>query len=301
MTMTWSGVFPAVTTQFRPDESVDLEGTQRLVVQQLDDGVDGIIALGTCGENTTLTPDEKQAVLHALREAIGSRAPLLAGVAETSTAGACRYVAGAERARVDGLLVLPALSYKAQPHETLHHLRAIARATAKPIMIYNNPISYPVDITVDMLAELAPIANIVAVKESSEDARRITDLVNRVGKRYVIFAGVDDLVLEAVMLGAEGWVSGLTSAFPREAVAMFKLARTGRYAEALAIYRWFMPMLHLDTVPTLVQCIKLCSALVGRGSEHTRAPRLALRGEARSHVVRTVEAAVASRPTLPAL
>jgi 1-pyrroline-4-hydroxy-2-carboxylate deaminase len=301
MTMTWSGVYPAVTTQFRPDESVDLAATQRLVVQQLDDGVDGIIALGTCGENATLTPDEKQAVLHALREAIGSRVPLLAGVAETSTAAACRYVAAAERARVDGFMVLPALSYKAQRHETLQHLRAIAASTARPIMIYNNPVSYPVDISVDMLVELTSTPNIVAVKEASEDARRITDLINRVGDRYVIFAGVDDLVLEAVMLGAVGWVSGLTSAFPREAVALFRLARAGRYAEALAIYRWFMPLLHLDTAPTLVQCIKLCSALVGRGAEQTRAPRRALQGEARSHVIRIVEAAVASRPTLPAL
>jgi 1-pyrroline-4-hydroxy-2-carboxylate deaminase len=301
MTMSWSGVFPAVTTQFRPDESLDLEATQRLVVQQLDDGVDGIIALGTCGENATLTPDEKQAVLQALREAIGARAPLLAGVAETSTAGACRYVAAAERARVDGFMVLPALSYAAERHETLQHVRAIARSTAKPVMIYNNPVSYPVDITVDMLAELASAVNIVAVKEASEDARRITDLLNRVQNRYAIFAGVDDLVLEAVMLGAVGWVSGLTSAFPREAVALFRLARAGRYPEALAIYRWFMPLLHLDTIPTLVQCIKLCSALVGRGSEQTRAPRLALQGEARSQVIRIVEAAVASRPTLPAL
>jgi dihydrodipicolinate synthase/N-acetylneuraminate lyase len=301
MKMSWSGVYPAVTTQFHADESLDLEATQRLVVQQLDDGVDGIIALGTCGENAALTPEEKQQVLRALREAVGKRVPLLAGVAETSTAMAVRFVREADRAKVDGFLVLPALSYSAQPEETLHHLRAVAAATPSPIMIYNNPVSYPVDITVDMLAELAPVKNIVSVKESSEDARRITDLINRVGDRYIIFGGVDDFVLEAIMLGAVGWVSGLTSAFPREAVAMFKLARAGRYAEALAIYRWYMPMLHLDSIPTLVQCIKLCSALVGRGTEKTRAPRLPLMGEARAQVIRIVEQAVASRPTLPQL
>jgi 4-hydroxy-tetrahydrodipicolinate synthase len=213
---------------------------------------------------------------------------------------ACRFVKDAEQARVDGFMVLPALSYKAQPAETIHHLREVAKATEKPIMIYNNPVSYPVDISVDMLAELTTVKNIVAVKEASEDARRITDLINRVGERYVIFAGVDDFVLEALLLGAVGWVSGLTSAFPREAVALFKLARAGRYTEALAIYRWFMPMLHLDSVPTLVQCIKLCSALVGRGTEQTRAPRRPLTGEARAHVVRIVEEALARRPELAA-
>ncbi len=298
--MTWQGVFPAVTTQFRPDESIDLESTQRLVVQQLDDGVDGIIALGTCGENASLAAEEKRAVLAALREAIGTRAPLLAGVAETTTAGAVRFVSDAERARVDGFMVLPGLTYSSQPNETVHHLRSVAAATALPVMIYNNPNAYHVDITVDLLAELAPTRNIVAVKEASEDARRITDLVNRVGDRYAIFAGVDDFALEAVMLGAVGWVSGLTSAFPREAVAMFRLARAGRYAEALAIYRWFMPLLHLDSIPTLVQCIKLVAALAGRGSEQTRAPRLALSGEARAHVVRITEAALKNRPQLPA-
>ena len=298
--MSWQGVYPAVTTQFRTDESMDLELTQRLVVQQLDDGVDGIIALGTCGENVSLSSAEKQSVLAALRAAIGSRAPLLAGVAETTTAGAVRFVKDAERAGVDGFMVLPGLTYSSQPNETLHHLRAVAAATALPCMIYNNPNAYHVDITVDVLEELAPTRNIVAVKEASEDARRITDLVNRVGDRYAVFAGVDDFALEAVMLGAVGWVSGLTSAFPREAVAMFRLARAGRYAEALAIYRWFMPMLHLDSIPTLVQCIKLVSALVGRGTEQTRAPRLPLVGAARAHVVRITEAALANRPKLPA-
>jgi len=297
--MSWSGVYPAVTTQFHSDESLDLEATQRLVVQQLDDGVDGIIALGTCGENASLAADEKIAVLAALREAIGGRAPLLSGVAETTTTGAMRFAKAAEHAGVDGFMALPGLTYSSQPHETVQHFKAIAGATGLPLMIYNNPIAYHVDITVELLAELAAVPNIVSVKEASEDARRITDLINRVGDRFIIFAGVDDFVLEALMLGAVGWVSGLTSAFPREAVAMYRLARAGRWEEARAIYRWFMPLLHLDSIPTLVQCIKLTSALVGRGTEVTRAPRLPLIGAARAHVVRTVEAAVANRPVLP--
>ena len=297
--MTWSGVYPAVTTQFRPDESLDLELTQRLTVAQLDDGVDGIIALGTCGENSSLTPAEKQTVLKALREAVGRRAPLLAGVAEAGTRMACEYVEAADRAGVDGFLVLPPMIYASQPRETLAHLRSVAARTAKPLMIYNNPATYRIDVTVEMLASLTDVANIVAVKESSEDARRITDLRNRVGERYEIFAGVDDLVLEAVMLGAVGWVSGLTGAFPREAVAMFKLARAGRYAEALTIYRWLMPVLHLDSIPTLVQCIKLASALVGRGTEHTRAPRLPLEGAERARVTRLIEELQKTRPPLP--
>ena len=297
--MAWSGVLPAVTTQFRPDESIDLESTQRLVVAQLDDGVDGIIALGTCGENSSLSGAEKQTVLRALREAIGKRAPLIAGVAEASTAMACDFVAAADRAGVDGFMLLPALVYAAQPHETLRHLRVVASRTDKPVMIYNNPPAYHIDVTVEMLAALTDLRNVVAVKEASEDARRITDLRNRVGDRYAIFAGVDDLVLEAVMLGAVGWVSGLTSAFPREAVALFRLARAGRYAEALAIYRWLMPVLHLDAIPTLVQCIKLASAMVGRGTEQTRAPRLALEGPERERVRSIVEQAIATRPKLP--
>jgi dihydrodipicolinate synthase/N-acetylneuraminate lyase len=212
---------------------------------------------------------------------------------------ACQYVEAADRAGVDGFMVVPPLVYAAQSHETLHHLRSIAARTPKPVMIYNNPPAYRNDVTVEMLATLTDLENVVAVKEASEDARRITDLRNRVGDRFAIFAGVDDLVLEAVLLGAVGWVSGLTSAFPREAVALFRLARAGRYAEALTSYRWFMPLLHLDAIPTLVQCIKLASAMVGRGTEQTRAPRLALKGEERERVTRIVEQALASRPALP--
>ena len=196
-------------------------------------------------------------------------------------------------------MLLPAMVYKSNRRETLHHYRTVAQATGLPIMVYNNPVSYGVDITVDMFGELADLPNIVAIKESSEDTRRLTDLQRAHGDRFVLFAGVDDIVLECLMLGASGWVSGLTNAFPRESVALFAHAKAGRYAEALAIYRWFMPLLHLDTIPTLVQCIKLAEQLVGRGSEMVRAPRLCLTGEERAWVEDLVRDAVATRPKLP--
>jgi dihydrodipicolinate synthase/N-acetylneuraminate lyase len=189
--------------------------------------------------------------------------------------------------------------YKSNRRETIAHFRAVAAATTLPIMIYNNPISYGVDVTVDMWADLADVRNIVAIKESSEDTRRIVDVQREYGDRFTLFAGVDDIVLESLMLGAQGWVSGLTNAFPRESVALFALAKAGRYAEARELYRWFMPLLHLDTVPTLVQCIKLAEQLLGRGSEMVRAPRLRLEGEERAHVERVVKEALANRPRLP--
>jgi 4-hydroxy-tetrahydrodipicolinate synthase len=224
--------------------------------------------------------------------------PVLSGVAEYTTRLAAAYARDAERIGADGLMVLPPMVYKTCPRETIHHFRTVAAATALPIMIYNNPVSYGVDVSVAMFGELLDVANIVAIKESSEDTRRITDLRNAWGERYVLFAGVDDIALESLVLGAAGWVSGLTNAFPRESVALWQLVSDGRMAEALAIYRWFMPLLHLDTIPTLVQCIKLAEQLMGRGSETVRAPRLRLEGAERRAVEELVGAAVAHRPAL---
>src|SRR5882672_4888879 len=270
----WSGVFPATTTQFTRDERLDLPATQKVVAALIADGVNGIICLGTVGENCSLNADEKRAVMAAIREVAAGRVPVLSGVAENTTALAAAYARDAEKIGIDGLMLLPA-------------------------MVYNNPVSYGVDITVDMFGELADLSNLVAIKESSEDTRRLTDLRRAHGDRYTLFGGVDDIVLECLMLGASGWVSGLTNAFPRESVALFALAREGRYTEALAIYRWFMPLLHLDTIPTLVQCIKLAEHLMGRGSEMVRAPRLMLAGEERAWVERLVRDALATRPALP--
>ena len=274
----WSGVFPATTTQFTRDERLDVAATQNVVAALIDDGVDGVICMGTVGENCSLSAAEKRTVMAAVKETAAGRVPVLSGVAEYTTALAAEYARDAENTGIDGLMLLPAMVYKSNRRETLHHYRTVAQATGLPIMVYNNPVSYGVDITVDMFGELADLPNIVAIKESSEDTRRLTDLQRAHGDRFVLFAGVDDIVLESLMLGASGWVSGLTNAFPRESVALFALAKAGRYAEALAIYRWFMPLLHLDTIPTLVQCIKLAEQLMGRGSEMVRAPRLCLDG-----------------------
>jgi len=295
----WSGVFPATTTQFTSDEALNVAATQKVVAALIDDGVDGVICMGTVGENCSLSAAEKRTVMAAIKEAAGGRVPVLSGVAEYTTALAAQYARDAEKAGIDGLMLLPAMVYKSNRRETLHHYRSVAQATGLPIMVYNNPVSYGVDITVDMFGELADLANIVAIKESSEDTRRLTDLKRAHGDRFALFAGVDDIVLECLMLGATGWVSGLTNAFPRESVALFALAKAGRHAEALAIYRWFMPLLHLDTIPTLVQCIKLAEQLMGRGSEMVRAPRLCLVGEERAWVEELVREAVATRPKLP--
>jgi len=294
----WSGVFPATTTQFARDESLDLGATQKVVNALIEDGVNGVICMGTVGENSSLSADEKRSVLAAAKEAAGGRVPVLSGVAENTTTLAAKFARDAEKAGIDGLMVLPAMIYKSNRRETLHHYRTVAQATGLPIMVYNNPISYGVDISVEMFGELADLPNIVAIKESSEDTRRLTDLRRAHGERFTLFAGVDDIVLESIMLGATGWVSGLTNAFPRESVALFALARAGKFAEALEIYRWFMPLLHLDTIPTLVQCIKLAEQVMGRGSEMVRAPRLCLTGAERAEVERLVREAAATRPRL---
>ena len=280
----WSGVFPATTTQFTRDERLDIGATQKVVAALIDDGVDGIICMGTVGENCSLSAEEKRTLMSAIRETAAGRVPVLSGVAENTTALAAAYARDAEKIGIDGLMVLPAMVYKSNRRETLHHYRNVASATGLPIMVYNNPVSYGVDITVDMFGELADVPNIVAIKESSEDTRRLTELRRAHGDRYILFGGVDDIVLECLMLGATGWVSGLTNAFPRESVALFALAKAGRYAEALAIYRWFMPLLRLDTIPTLVQCIKLAEQIMGRGSEMVRSPRLCLEGAERAWV-----------------
>jgi 1-pyrroline-4-hydroxy-2-carboxylate deaminase len=295
----WSGVFPATTTQFARDEALDVAATQKVVAALIDDGVDGVICMGTVGENCSLNAAEKRTVMAAIKEVAGGRVPVLSGVAEYTTALAAQYARDAEKAGIDGLMLLPAMVYKSNRRETLHHYRLVAQSTALPIMVYNNPVSYGVDITVEMFGELADLSNIVAIKESSEDTRRLTELRRAHGDRYVLFGGVDDIVLESLMLGATGWVSGLTNAFPRESVALFALAKAGRYAEALAIYRWFMPLLRLDTIPTLVQCIKLAEQLMGRGSEMVRAPRLCLEGAERTWVETLVREAVGTRPKLP--
>ncbi|HEY8504646.1 MAG TPA: dihydrodipicolinate synthase family protein [Gemmataceae bacterium] len=296
MAVSWRGVFPAVTTQFRDDQSLDVAATLRHVDVLIQAGVHGLVMLGTVGENCSLEYPEKLEVLRATAGHVRGRVPVLTGVAEYTTALACRFAADAKQAGADGLMVLPAMVYKGDARETMAHFRAVARATDLPVMVYNNPPAYGTDVTPEMFAELADEPNLAAIKESSENPRRITDLVNLTGDRYVLFCGVDDLVLESVLLGAVGWVSGLVNAFPEENRLLWDLASAGRWEEARAVYRWYTPLLHLDTHPKLVQYIKLAMAECGLGSEVTRAPRLPVTGEERERVVGLIRKAIATRP-----
>jgi dihydrodipicolinate synthase/N-acetylneuraminate lyase len=232
MKVNWQGVFPALTTQFKQDESLDLEATARHLDRMIRAGIHGVILLGSVGENTALEYGEKLTVLREMLQVVNGRIPTLTGVAEYTTALASRYARDAERIGVDGLMVLPAMVYKADRRESLTHFRTVARASGLPVMVYNNPVSYHVDITPEMFAELADEPTLLALKESSDNVRRITDLVNLVGDRYILFSGVDDLVLESVLLGVKGWVSGLVNAFPEENRALWELATSGRREEA---------------------------------------------------------------------
>lgn len=293
----WHGVYPAATTQFAKDLSIDIEATQRGLDALIDDGVDGLIALGTCGENNSLEPDEKRTLLKATREVVNGRLPLVAGVSELTTARAVDFAKDAEKIGIDALMLLPAMVYVPTIKELVAHFRTVAEATSLPIMLYNNPPAYRVHVCVDTLDRLAPLANIVAVKESGPDPRVFTDRINRFGDRYKLMAGLDDMALEGLLLGASGWVSGLTSAFPRESVALVKAVDRSDLDQARRIYRWFMPLLHLDADHDLVQSIKLAEQIMGRGSERVRMPRLPLSGKRRDKVIAMVENCAATRPS----
>ncbi len=298
MTITWHGVFPAATTQFHPDESLNLEATLAHLEVMIQAGIHGVILLGSVGENTALSYEEKLEVLRAAKAAVAGRIPVLSGVAEFTTATSCRFAKDCERIGIDGLMVLPAMMYKADGREAIAHFRTVARASSLPVMIYNNPPAYFVDMTPTMFLDLVDEPTIVAIKESSDNVRRITDLVHTVGDRFILFSGVDDLVLESAMLGAQGWVSGLVNAFPDENRVLWELAMAGRWTEARELYRWYTPLLHLDTKVKLVQYIKLCMVEVGLGSETTRAPRLMIDGAERDEILRIIRGAIAARPDL---
>jgi len=296
----WHGVFPAITTQFRPDQSLDLAATSKHLNTMIEAGIHGVVALGTVGENTALEYHEKLEVLRELKQTVQGRIPLLTGVAEYTTALASRFARDAEKAGVDGLMVLPGMVYKSDERETLTHFRSIAQSTGLPIMIYNNPVSYGVDLLPRAFVELAGQPNIVAIKESSEDVRRLTDLRNTVGNRFILFGGVDDLILESIALGAEGWVSGLVNAFPNENRALWDLGTSGKWEQARELYRWYTPLLHLDTKVKLVQYIKLAMHETGLGSEQTRPPRLPIVGAEREEILGIIRQAIATRPAIGA-
>lgn len=298
MQVNWTGVYPATTTQFKSDQTLDIEATVGHAVKLVDAGVDGLVMLGTVGENCSLDTAEKLDVLAATVEAIAGRVPVLTGVAEYTTSAAAALAEAAGKAGVDGLMLLPGMVYKSDPRETMSHFRAVAGDGGLPIMCYNNPPAYGVDITPEMFAELADEPNLAAIKESSDDPRRVTDIINLCGDRYLLFCGVDDLIIEAATLGATGWVAGLVNAFPAETVALWRLITQGNRDDALRLYRWFTPMLHLDVHVKLVQNIKLAQSLAGLGEETVRAPRLPLDGEEREQVVKIIETGLATRPEL---
>jgi|ERR1051326_1853970 4-hydroxy-tetrahydrodipicolinate synthase len=296
----WRGVFPAITTQMKKDGALDLNGTARHADALIQSGVTGLIFLGSLGENQTLSADEKRHLIEAMVKVVNGRVPVLSGVAEAGTAEACRYVRDAERFGADGFMLMPPMIYKSPDRrETVAHLRAAARATGLPIMIYNNPVSYGHDITPELFADLADQKNFVALKESSADTRRITDLRNAVGNRYAIFTGVDDLVLESAILGIDGWVAGSGIAFPEENQYFWELTRRGEWSQARDLYRWFMPLLHLDTHPKFVQYIKLAVQECGLGAEWTRPPRLPLVGDERKQVLKVIRDGIRNRPRIP--
>jgi 1-pyrroline-4-hydroxy-2-carboxylate deaminase len=295
-TLDWKGVIPAATTQFDTELNVDLAETQRVQDALFRDGVDGVVVMGTVGENNSLEPDEKRDILKAAVETADGRGPVITGVSELTTARAVQYARDAEEIGVDALMVLPAMVYVPTPEELAAHFRAVAAATSLPIMLYNNPPAYRVSLSVADLEGLSDVKNIVAVKESAPDSRRFTDIFNALGDRYKVLAGLDDVALEGLLLGATGWISGLTNAFPEESVELVAAVNRGDIERAREIYRWFLPLLHLDADPDLVQCIKLSEQIMGRGSERVRMPRMPLAGERRRQVIAMVEKAAATRP-----
>jgi 1-pyrroline-4-hydroxy-2-carboxylate deaminase len=296
MAVSWRGVFPAACTQFHADFSLNIPGTLKHLDAMMAAGVHGFVMMGSVGENTTLEPGEKRELLKATVEHVRKKVPVLVGVAEYTTAQACRWATDSQKLGADGLMVLPAMVYKSDPRETIAHFRGVAKASDLPIMVYNNPPAYKTDVTPEMFVEMADEPKFVAIKESSDNPRRITDIINLTGDRYTILAGVDDLFLECCMLGAVGWISGLVNAFPAENRLIWDLVQAGKWDEALKVYRWYTPLLHLDTHMKLVQYIKLANAECGFGTELTRPPRLPLVGEEREQILKIIRTAISTRP-----
>ena len=300
MSIQWKGVMPAVTTQFNENDELDLQLFRKNIHAQLDAGVHGIVLGGTLGEASTLTDEERRILTGETVELVEDRVPVLMNIAEQTTVAAIALAKTAEEDGAKGLMMLPPMRYKASDEEVVEYFKAVANSTSLPIMIYNNPVDYKIEVTLDMfetLLESCP--NIQAVKESTRDTTNIARIKNRFGDRLAIMCGVDTLALESLLIGADGWVAGLVDAFPAETVAIYELQKAGRIKEALAIYRWFMPLLELDIHTKLVQYIKLASTHTNIGSEYVRAPRLVLKGDERVRVTKIIEDALAVRPVLP--
>jgi len=290
---------PAVTTKFTDNDILDLKMFETNINAQLDAGVHGIVLGGTLGEASTLEENEKRLLTSTTVEIVKSRVPVLMNIAEQSTKGAIKAAQQAEMDGALGLMMLPPMRYKAGDKETIEYFKAVAKNTSLPIMIYNNPVDYKIEVTLDMFEELLKCNNIQAVKESTRDISNVTRIINRFGDRLKIMTGVDTLALESLLMGADGWIAGLVCAFPAETVAIYELQKAGRIEEAIAIYRWFLPLLELDINPKLVQNIKLAEVYTGIGTENVRAPRLPLFGEERKQVIRIIEDSLKNRPILP--
>ena len=299
MKIKWEGVMPAVTTKFTDEDQLDLAAFGKNIRAQLEAGVNGIILGGTLGEASTLTGEEKEKLVVETLKIVSGKVPVIINVAEQSTRDAVAVAKRAEEIGANGLMLLPPMRYKATDHETTIYFQQIARSTSLPIMIYNNPVDYKIEVTLDMFEELIKGDNIQAVKESTRDISNVTRIKNRFGDRLKILCGVDTLALESIVAGADGWVAGLVAAYPEETVAIYDLLKSGNTDQALKIYRWFMPLLELDISPQLVQNIKLAEVATGLGTENVRPPRLPLHGEERRRVLSIIDKAMATRPELP--
>ena len=294
----WQGVFPALTTKFTIDDKLDFPLFEKNLNAQLEAGVHGVILGGTLGEASVLSNEEKFALVKFAVEKVKSKVPVVMNIAEGSTREALKLAAEAEQCGATGLMMLPPMRYKSDHRETVAYFKTVAKATKLPIMIYNNPVDYKIEVTLDMFDELADCQNIQAIKESTRDVSNVTRLYNRFGERFKILCGVDTLAMEELVLGAHGWVAGLVCAFPKETVAVYQLTKAGKIAEALKIYRWFLPLLELDIHPKLVQYIKLAESEVGIGSEYVRAPRLTLAGEERERILKVIKEGIKTRPII---
>lgn len=299
MKIAWKGVMPAVTTKFTDDDTLDLPMFKVNLQAQLDAGVHGIVLGGTLGEASTLSDEEKRILTRETVAFVKGKVPVLINIAEQTTKGAIEAALKAEEDGASGLMVLPPMRYNAGDHEVVTYFKAVANSSSLPIMVYNNPVDYKTMVTLDMFEELLQCENIQAVKESTRDITNVTRIKNRFGDRLSIMTGVDTLALESLLMGADGWIAGLVDAFPAETVAIYELQKAGRIQEALAIYRWFLPLLELDINPKLVQNIKLAEVATGIGTENVRAPRLSLQGEERKHVLKVIENGLKTRPRLP--
>ncbi|GAB2824425.1 dihydrodipicolinate synthase family protein [Ferruginibacter profundus] len=299
MQIDWKGVFPAITTKFTEDDKLDLPLYTKNVEIQIKAGIDGLILGGTLGEASVLTTQEKETLVKHTVEIVNGRIPVLLNIAEGSTREALQQAQYAKQWGAKGLMMLPPMRYKTDHRETVSYFKTVANSTDLPIIVYNNPVDYKTEITLDMFEEMIECSNIQAIKESTRDVSNVTRVKNRFGNRLKVLCGIDTIAMEEMVMGAEGWVGGLVCAFPAETVAIYRLVKAGKIEEALKIHRWFLPLLELDLHPKLVQYIKLAEAQAGIGSEFVRAPRLTLAGAEREAVLKIIDHGIATRPVLP--